>query len=145
MTLSVPVILTGAVALIFFTGAIALVLKIRKEQETCRANAPATLVGYEKKEVTEYDTETNTSHIRVTYFPIYEYTVNGETRRAQTGNGTGKMPIAIGSSVTLYYDAGDTDKFYVVEEHEGQKKTAIVIFFVGLICAGLMIYLGVFR
>ena len=77
----------------------------------------------------------------MSWFPVYEYIVNGTVKRNQAFAGTAKPEVPIGQKVALYVNPERPDEFYCPDE----KKVPVQKVFagVGVLCVSIAVILGV--
>lgn len=139
MNFSMIIIL--GVGCLFLAAAIALVCKMRHDEENCNVGTPATVVGFSSKEITNMDTDDMRNTKSTLYFPIFEFPVDGSMKRVTSSNGNGKMKFEIGQTVDLFYDPSDPDCFYVVQEVKSLRGLAVLfaVIFLALVVFALII------
>lgn len=138
--LAVVLLLLG----IIFTGvSIGVQRTSDRKHSDCTVHAYAKVVDIQKKRVGGK----RIGDMPVTsWFPVYEYQVNGEDYRKISTVGTSKPEVEIGQRVDLYYNPARPQDFYVGGSAAGQvavifRAIGILLLAAGLMIAGILFYL----
>lgn len=140
----IPLLIISAICLfgvMFLCIGVGLLFREKKKRSACTQPVIATVVDVQHQAVgaSVYagSGETNT----MSWFSVYEYTVNGTSRRKQAFMGTAKPEVSIGQKVELYVNPECPDEFYCPTEKTASVRK--VFTGVGIACISVAVIIGI--
>jgi hypothetical protein len=137
--LVIKLIAYSANFILFLVGGIFMCVSVEmrssneKKKQSCKELTRAVVVDMKQ----ESSTSNIDSVATFSWYPIYEYTVNGQTIRKKSYFGQSKQIFYPGQEIELYYNPNDYNEFYVPKE----KAEGFVNIF--KIIGGVLLVLGV--
>lgn len=122
------VLVLGIMGIVFLCIGIGLVTRERKKKSMCTKPVTAVVVDIQKESVGTGDFAASGEARLKSWFPVYEYTMDGVKHRAKAFIGTAKPEVKIGQTVELFVDPDCADDFYSPAE----KMSCIPKAFVGV-------------
>ena len=101
-------LLLGAV---FVITSMTIFIKGKNKRTNCTKKVNATVVDIRKEDLNNSSNNIGEAQLQ-TYYPVYEYTINGILRRKKAFIGTAKPEVSIGQKVELYINPNNEDDFY---------------------------------
>lgn len=135
------VLVWGIIGITFFCIGIGLYARGRKKRSTCTRPVTATVVDLRRERVGVDDFSVSGEAALKSWFPVYEYTIDGVRQRVQARVGTAKPEVNVGQAVELFVNPDRTDEFYCPTE----KISTIQKVFIGVgaVCLCLAAIMGV--
>lgn len=101
--------------LIFLCIGIGLYFANKRKYFVCTQTAIATIIDIQKETInnsgsTEYEAKI------ASWFPIYEYVINGITIRKKAFVGTAKPEVTVGEKVSIFINPNNPEEFYCPSE-----------------------------
>ena len=129
------------IGVIFLCIGIGLISREKRKKATCTQLIVATVVDMQHKAIGASGYADTDEAMMMSWFPVYEYIVNGTVKRNQAFAGTAKPEVPIGQKVALYVNPERPDEFYCPDE----KKVPVQKVFagVGVLCVSIAVILGV--
>ncbi len=131
----------GLIGIIFLGIVVALNSKEKRNKASCTQLVIATVVDMQHRAIGA-SALTDADEVRMmSWFPVYEYIVNGDLFMKREFVGTSKPVVSLGQKVSLYVNPHHPDEFYCPED-----KTSLVrkVFtWVGIVCVSITLILGV--
>lgn len=84
---------------------------LREKKEKCVSETTATVIDIKKERMG------TTDDYSYTWYPVYEYTVDGQQITKKSNIGNGETRFEKGQQVTLYYNPDNLEEIYVPEEN----------------------------
>ena len=127
IALVIGVILIGAGIFMYFrTGELARV---------CTEGATATVVNMRE----DFTTDTDAEGARYIYYPVIEYSANGQTVKGELSSGSNPPAYSVNDTIEILYNPDKIEEFIVVGEN--QNIVWIVLGGLGIVFVGVGIYL----
>lgn len=103
--------------LIFLCIGIGLYFANKRKYFVCTQAVIATIIDIQKETInnsssTEYEAKI------ASWFPIYEYVINGITIRKKAFVGTAKPEVTVGEKVSIFINPNNPEEFYCPGENE---------------------------
>ena len=129
----------GIIGIAFLGVGIGLCIRWRKKRSTCTRPVTATVVDMQRESIGVGDSAASGEARLKSWFPVYEYTVDGVKQRVKARIGTAQPERQVGETVELFVNPGRTNEFYCPTE----KRSCIQNVFIGVgaVClclAGIM-------
>ena len=122
------VLVLSIMGIVFLCIGIGLVTRERKKKNMCTKPVTAVVVDIQKESVGAGDFAASGEARLKSWFPVYEYTVDGVKHRAKAFVGTAKPEVKVGQTVELLVNPNCADDFYSPAE----KMSCIQKVFVGV-------------
>lgn len=82
-----------------------------EKKKKCVSETTATVIDIKEEQMRTSD------GYSYTWYPVYEYTIDGEKMTRKSNIGNGKNHFEKGQQVTLYYNPDNSEEIYVPEEN----------------------------
>ncbi len=123
----------GIIGVIFGVAAIVMMVSNRKQKKRCNRETKGTVVEIQKCQMTGAIGEAP----MYTWYPVFQYEVNGKEMKERAGYGSPKNKFYIGQNVTVCYNPERYNEFWIKEEKGLGLPGIFLIISVGLLFAGL--------
>lgn len=112
-----------------------------QEDRACTRPVTAIVVDLQRERVGVDDFSVSGEAVMKSWFPVYEYMIDGVKQKARARFGTAKPEVNVGQAVELFVNPDRTDEFYCPTE----KISCIQKVFtgVGVACLCLAVIMGV--
>ncbi len=71
------------------------------------------------------------------YFPVFSYTVNGRNITVKSSVDSGHPRFSPGMPVTIFYNPGKEEQYYIAKESAGKKKMSYLAAIIGVALIGI--------
>jgi hypothetical protein len=91
----------------------------RDLKSVCTAHTTAQVIEMKREEEIKIETDDDgntTKRTSVSYYPIFQYMVNGNNIEVRSSVGTGRPRFIEGQAVNVLYNPNKPEQFYVVED-----------------------------
>lgn len=129
----------GILGIAFLGVGIGLCIRGRKKRNTCTKPVTATVVDMQRESIGVGDSSASGEVRLKSWFPVYEYTVDGVKLRAKALIGTAQPERQVGETVELFVNPDRTNEFYCPTEKRSCIQNVFIV--VGVVCiclAGIM-------
>lgn len=106
ITLIAGIILVGFGIFSYFRG--------NELTKVCTEKATATVVSMRES----FEVDSSNEGMRYIYFPVVEYTANGNTVRGELGSGSNPPAYSVNDTIEILYNPAKTDEFIVAGENQ---------------------------
>lgn len=129
----------GILGIAFLGVGIGLCIRGRKKRNTCTKPVTATVVDMQRESIGVGDSSASGEVRLKSWFPVYEYTVDGVKLRAKALIGTAQPERMVGETVELFVNPDRANEFYCPTEKRLWIQNVFIV--VGVVCiclAGIM-------
>ena len=134
------VLVWGIIGVTFLCIGIGLRARGRKKRSICTRLVTAVVVDLRRERVGVDDFSVSGEAVMKSWFPVYEYMIDGVKQRVQARVGTAKPEVNVGQAVEIFVNPERIDEFYCPTE----KISCIQKVFtgVGVACLCLAVIMG---
>lgn len=135
------VLVWGIIGITFLCVGIGLYKRGLKKRRICTRPVTAVVVDLQRERVGVDDFSVSGEAALQSWFPVYEYTIDGVEQRVKAFVGTAKPEVEVGQVVEIFVNPDRIDEFYCPTE----KISSIQKVFtgVGIACLCLAVIMGV--
>ena len=140
----IPLLIISAICLvgvIFLCIGIGLAFREKKKRSVCTQPVIATVVDIRNQAIGASSYAGTGETNMTSWFPVYEYTANGTSRRKQAFMGTARSEVSIGQKVELYVNPERPDEFYCPTEKTASVRK--VFTGVGIACISAAVIIAI--
>ena len=128
----------GMLGIIFLGIGIGIYWQNKRKQKTCTQQVTATVADIKRE--TMLDTwNSNSDPSSSSWFPVYEYSINGKTYRKKAFVGTKKPEVAVGDPVLILINPCNSEEFYCPKEKRLLVAKVFLSVGSGLVCTAILI------
>lgn len=135
------ILIWGIIGIAFFCIGIGLQARGQRKRSICTRPVTAIVVDLQRERVGVDDFSVSGEAVMKSWFPVYEYMIDGVKQKVRARVGTAKPEVNVGQAVELFVNPDRTDEFYCPTE----KISCIQKVFtgVGVACLCLAVIMGV--
>ncbi len=88
-------------------------------ERTCTMQTTGEVIQMDRREETHTETDDDghrTTRTTTTYYPVFQYAVNGRSIQKTSSTGTGRPRFSEGQSITILYDPENPERYFVAED-----------------------------
>lgn len=110
------ILIWGIIGIAFFCIGIGLHARGQRKRSVCTRPVTAIVVDLQRERVGVDDFSVSGEAVMKSWFPVYEYMIDGVKQKVRARVGTAKPEVNVGQAVELFVNPDRTDEFYCPTE-----------------------------